>query len=92
MQSKANIVAVFGSGLQCMQRSQLICPPGCFANSLSSLICKNNSLRGLVETALVIPAVPPWSRGAYRDRHGRWARDAMDAAARARRTALIRLR
>src|SRR6202012_2732304 len=31
-------------------------------------------------------AHPASTRGAYRDRHGRWKRDAMDAAARARRT------
>jgi hypothetical protein len=34
---------------------------------------KNISLLGLVETALLIPTVPP-HRGAYRDRHGRGVR------------------
>jgi hypothetical protein len=40
---------------------------------------KNISLRRSVETALSIPAVPPRFRGAYRDRHERGARDAVDA-------------
>jgi hypothetical protein len=25
-------------------------------------------------------AVPPWTKGAFRDRHGRWRRDAVDAS------------
>src|SRR5437868_13233572 len=33
---------------------------------------------------LYIPAIPSHTRGAFRDRHGRWARDAVDAAASAR--------
>ena len=46
-----------------------------FANSpsgksVSSPDPKNISLHRLVETALLIPTVPP-HRGAYRDRHGR---------------------
>src|SRR5579863_767394 len=57
----------------------LICPSGNLAKSLSSPIAKNNSLRGSVEAALLIPPSRARSRGAYRDRHGRWARDAVDA-------------
>jgi hypothetical protein len=30
----------------------------------------------------ISPAIPALSRGAFRDRHERWARDAMDAGAR----------
>ena len=33
---------------------------------------------------LFILAIPAHAKGAFRDRHGRWARDAMDAAALAR--------
>jgi hypothetical protein len=40
-------------------RSQLICSTGNFANSLSSPLCKNTSLRDLVETALLILASRP---------------------------------
>jgi len=36
---------------------------GNFAKSLSSGASKNISFLDLVETALVIPAVPPWQRG-----------------------------
>jgi hypothetical protein len=60
----------------------LICPTGWFASLLSSAVRKNISLRRLVEAALLI--LPSrLTRGAYRDRHGRWVRDAMDAGARA---------
>jgi hypothetical protein len=60
----------------------LICPTGWFASLLSSAVRKNISLRRLVEAALLI--LPSrLRRGAYRDRHGRWVRDAMDAGARA---------
>src|ERR1700731_409136 len=60
----------------------LICPTGWFASLLSSAVRKNISLRRLVEAALLIRYPVP-TRGAYRDRHGRWVRDAMDAGARA---------
>jgi len=33
----------------------------------------------ITQIRLINRAVPPLSRGAFRDRHGRWARDAMDA-------------
>jgi hypothetical protein len=39
---------------------------------------KNNSFRDLLDTALLIPP-SRLTRGAYRDRHGRGARDAVDA-------------
>ena len=45
----------------------------------ASPFAKNISLHGLVDTALVIPIVLPSSIGAFRDRHERWVRDAMDA-------------
>ena len=45
---------------------------------MSSPLAKNNSLRDLLDTALLIPP-SRLTRGAYRDRHGRGARDAMDA-------------
>jgi hypothetical protein len=60
--------------------SRLICPSGGLLTPLSSPLCKNILLRHLVETDLLIPPSRP-TRGAYRDRHGRWARDAVDAAA-----------
>jgi hypothetical protein len=44
---------------------------------VSSPYRKNISLRRLVETALLIPP-SRLTRGAYRDRHGRWVRDAVD--------------
>src|SRR5712664_3835072 len=58
----------------------LICPSGSLLIRVSSPLCKNILLRHLVETDLLIPPARP-TRGAYRDRHGRWARDAVDAAA-----------
>ena len=58
----------------------LICPTGGLLTGVSSPLCKNILLRHLVETDLLIPPSRP-TRGAYRDRHGRRARDAVDAAA-----------
>jgi hypothetical protein len=58
----------------------VICPKGSLLLRMSSPLCKNILLRHLVETDLLIPPSRP-TRGAYRDRHGRRARDAMDAAA-----------
>ena len=49
---------------------QLICPTGKSPEILSSPPVKNNSLRHLVDTALLIPP-SRLTRGAYRDRHGR---------------------
>jgi hypothetical protein len=60
------------------------CPPGksvtCSIVDLSSPITKNILLRGWVETA-IHQANPVPIRGAFRDRHGRWVRDAMDVMA-----------
>jgi hypothetical protein len=47
--------------------------------ALSSLYTKNIPLRRLLDAALLIPAVPPRLKGAFRDRHERGVRDAMDA-------------
>jgi hypothetical protein len=47
---------------------------------VSNARAKNISLGGLVETDLLIPPSHP-ARGAYHDRHERWAWDAVDAAA-----------
>jgi hypothetical protein len=58
----------------------LICPTGGLLTGVSSPLCKNILLRHLVETDLLIPPSRR-TRGAYRDRHGRRARDAMDAVA-----------
>jgi hypothetical protein len=44
---------------------------------VSSPVSKNILLRALVETAIQL-AHPVPIRGAFRDRHGRWARDAVD--------------
>src|SRR6202043_323722 len=52
------------------QSTQLICLTGWSANSLSSGLCKNISLRRSVETVLLIPPSRP-ERGAFRDRHER---------------------
>ena len=57
---------------------KLICPTGKSPEILSSPFRKNNSFRDLLDTALLIPP-SRLTRGAYRDRHGRGARDAMDA-------------
>jgi hypothetical protein len=62
------------------QSTRLICPSGCMAIYVSSPFSKNISFRGLVETALSIRH-PALTRGAFRDRHGRWVRDAVDAMA-----------
>jgi hypothetical protein len=61
------------------EENELICPTGTSAISLSSPCCKNILLRRLVETPLDSRR-PALTRGAYRDRHGRWVRDAVDAA------------
>jgi hypothetical protein len=44
----------------------------------------------LPQIKLTTRAIPHPQRGAYRDRHGRWARDAVDASAPNRRTARFR--
>ena len=62
---------------------KLICTAGGPVNLLSSHLAKNIPLRDLLKSALSNPTVPCPPRGAYRDRHGRWARDAMDAKRRA---------
>jgi hypothetical protein len=59
---------------------RLICPTGCSAIPVSSPTCKNFSLSRLVETGIGRMSPAP-ARGAYRDRHGRWVQDAVDAAA-----------
>src|ERR1700733_13532875 len=69
-----------GEGPSALQSTQLICPSGCFAISLSIAVRRNISFRGEVETVLSI-SHPASTRGAYRDRHGRWVRDAVDAMA-----------
>ena len=69
-----------------LQTTRLICPTGNFPNSLSSPVRKNISLRGSVETVLLIHR-PALTRGALRGRHGRWERDAVDAAASAHASA-----
>src|SRR6267378_6723178 len=68
------------SALQAERLCRVICPSGSLLTPVSSPLCKNILLRHLVETDLLIPPSRP-TRGAYRDRHGRRARDAMDAAA-----------
>src|SRR6267142_5857615 len=59
---------------------RVICPTGSLSIWVSSPLCKNISVfadpKSLLELLLSRP-----TRGAYRDRHGRRARDAMDAAA-----------
>ena len=48
---------------------------------MSSSPMKNISFGDLLDAALLIPTVPPLSRGALRGRHERWVRDAVDALA-----------
>ena len=62
----------------------VICPSGCFLTGVSSLFSgfpKNISFGShspqINSRTLDVPA----HRGAFRDRHGRWAWDAVDAAA-----------
>jgi hypothetical protein len=55
------------------------CPTGKSSNCLSSPFRKNIFVF-LRRKSLHRPCYPAPARGAYRDRHGRWARDAMDAA------------
>src|SRR3984957_13345403 len=52
------------------RRNLVICPTGKSVGIVSSPLAKNNSLRHLVDTALLIPP-SRLTRGAYRDRHGR---------------------
>ncbi len=58
----------------------MICPTGCCAKNLSSPFCKNISVFVRPKSDLKFCHPAP-ARGAARDRHGRWERDAMDAAA-----------
>jgi hypothetical protein len=60
----------------------LICPIGCFAILLSSPVSENISLPSRLKSSAYLPPSRP-TRGAFRDRHGRWVRDTMDAMARA---------
>ena len=60
--------------------AQVICPTGCLANVVSSPHAKNIPLRRRPKSNLQLRYPAP-IRGAARDRHGRWERDAMDAAA-----------
>jgi hypothetical protein len=69
-----------GEGPSSLQSARLICPSGCFAISLSIAVRKNISFRGKVEAVLSM-SHPASTRGAYRDRHGRWVRDAVDVMA-----------
>jgi hypothetical protein len=54
--------------------AQLICPSGCFANRVSSPICKNVSVFPN-QNQHYNSCRPVPSRGAYRDRHERWVMD-----------------
>ena len=58
----------------------VICPTGCRAMWVSSPVCKNIPLLRQPKSNLQLPPSRP-TRGALRDRHERWMRDAMDAAA-----------
>src|SRR3984893_4714401 len=63
--------------------ADVICPPGALLTGVSSLISdfpKNISVFTHPKSPLsLLPSRP--ERGAYHDRHGRWVRDAVDAAA-----------
>ena len=59
---------------------RLRCLPGKSHMAWSSAPGKNIPLRRYPKSPLQVSHPAPM-RGAYRDRHGRWARDAMDAAA-----------
>jgi hypothetical protein len=58
----------------------LICPTGGLLTGVSSPLCKNISVFAPPKSHLELIASRP-TRGAYRDRHGRRVRDAVDAAA-----------
>jgi hypothetical protein len=68
-------------GVMCWsQPAQVICPSGGLLTGVSSPLCKNISLSTHPKSSLeLFPSCP--TRGAYHDRHGRWVRDAVDAAA-----------
>jgi hypothetical protein len=72
-------VRMHGSGTQAPD--QTACPTGkslVIANSCPALAAKINRFC-FSEIGGTSPAVPPRLRGAYRDRHERWVRDAVDA-------------
>jgi hypothetical protein len=69
---------------------QVICPTGKSVKSLSSPSRKNISVFPN-PNQLYIHRHPVPHRGAFRDRHGRWARDAVDAAASGARSARGRM-
>ena len=60
--------------------ARVICPTGNLSILVSSPILKNILLRRRPKSVLEASPSRP-ERGAYHDRHGRWVRDAVDAAA-----------
>jgi hypothetical protein len=60
--------------------AQVICPSGGLLTGVSSPLCKNISVFTHPKSSLELCVSRP-ERGAYHDRHGRWVRDAVDAAA-----------
>src|SRR5258706_1376026 len=64
----------------CSRRRAVICPTGSLVERVSSPISKNIFVPAHPKSLLELRPSRP-ARGAYRDRHGRWARDAVDAAA-----------
>ena len=63
-----------------LRKNSVICPTGSPLIFMSSPLCKNISLSVHPKSSLEpFPSRP--ERGAYHDRHGRWVRDAVDAAA-----------
>ena len=63
------------------------CPTGKYTKNLSSPRTKNIPLRAHPKSPLQLRHPAP-TRGAYRDRHGRWVRGAVAAARRARNKSL----
>jgi hypothetical protein len=64
------------------ESGEVICPTGkkiVACENLSTRRSENIPLRVYPKSNLQFPTSRP-TRGAYRDRHGRWAWDAMDAA------------
>jgi hypothetical protein len=59
--------------------SALICPTGSFAKFVSSPRAKNILLVSSGKSPPLVSAVSHPIRGTFRDRHERWAQDAMDA-------------
>ena len=80
---KAVVTAIDGIVEFLIGPARRFCPSGKSAISCPALLQKDFCFQ-LTQIISLSVAVPCPMRGAFRDRHGRWARDAVDAVASSR--------